>query len=317
MTVTIGATLSGGGELVMGELRTSEPMSRHTSWRAGGVAKRFFKPDNLDELATFLAQTPGDEPIVWIGLGSNLLVRDGGINGSVICTSGVLGKMALLESDLIRAEAGVPCAKFARFSVRFGLAGAEFLIGIPGTIGGALAMNAGAFGGETWPIVEAVETMDRQGRRYLRTPEEYRIAYRNVVGPVDEWFIAGHFRLKIAREDGLSRTRVLLDKRNETQPTGQASCGSVFRNPEGDFAGRLIEACGLKGHAIGGAFVSEKHANFIINGGDATAADIEALIQFIIARVEAEQEVRLEPEVHIVGDAVPVTEMPASGMEEQ
>jgi len=288
----------------MGELRTSEPMSRHTSWRAGGVAKRFFKPDSIEELATFLAKTAADEAIVWVGLGSNLLVRDGGINGSVICTSGVLGKLALLESDLIRAEAGVPCAKLARFSVRFGLAGAEFLIGIPGTVGGALAMNAGAFGGETWPIVEAVETMDRNGRRYLRTPEEYQIAYRSVVGQQDEWFIAGHFRLKFARQDGLARTKALLEKRNETQPTGQASCGSVFRNPEGDHAGRLIEACGLKGHAIGGAVVSEKHANFIINSGGASASDIETLIHYVMARVEKKHGIRLVPEVHIVGDAL-------------
>jgi len=304
MNVIFESTVTGGGERFMGELRTSEPMSRHTSWRTGGEAKRFFKPESIEELSSFLAQTAVDETIIWVGLGSNLLVRDGGIDGSVICTSGVLGKMALLESDLIRAEAGVPCAKLARFSVRFGLAGAEFLIGIPGTVGGALAMNAGAFGGETWPIVEAVETMDRHGRRFLRTPEAYQTGYRSVTGPQDEWFVAGHFRLKIARGDGLARTKALLEKRNETQPIGQASCGSVFRNPAGDYAGRLIEACGLKGHSIGGAVVSEKHANFIINNGTATAADIEALIQFIITRVEVEQGVRLIPEVHIVGDAV-------------
>lgn len=288
----------------MGEIRTSEPMSRHTSWRTGGVAKSFFKPESLDELAAFLAETPEDEKLVWIGLGSNLLVRDGGIDGTVICTSGVLGKMALLENDLIRAEAGVSCAKFARFGVRYGLTGAEFLIGIPGTIGGALAMNAGAFGGETWPIVEAVETMDRRGRRYLRTPEEFQVTYRSVIRPADEWFVAGRFRLRIARDDGLAHARALLEKRNETQPTGQASCGSVFRNPEGDFAGRLIEACGLKGCAIGGARVSEKHANFIINTGGATTADIEALIHYIMERVEKEQGVRLVPEVHIIGDAL-------------
>ncbi|HED39761.1 MAG TPA: UDP-N-acetylmuramate dehydrogenase [Chromatiales bacterium] len=292
----------------MGELRCNESMSRHTSWRVGGTAKRFFKPDTVEELATFLAQLPPEEPIVWVGLGSNLLVRDGGIDGAVICTSGVLGKLALLESDLIRAEAGVPCAKLARFSVRFGLAGGEFLIGIPGTVGGALAMNAGAFGGETWPIVEMVETIDRQGRRYLRTPEEYQIGYRTVTGPEDEWFLAAHFRLRIAREDGLARTRALLEKRNETQPTGQASCGSVFRNPEGDHAGRLIEACGLKGYSMGGAVVSEKHANFIINSGTATAADIEGLIQLVMRRVEEEQGVKLVPEVHIVGDAAPIGE---------
>lgn len=292
----------------MGELRNSESMARHTSWRTGGEAKRFFKPDNLDELAVFLAQTPADEPVVWVGLGSNLLVRDGGIKGAVISTSGVLGAMALLESDLIRAEAGVPCAKLARFSVRFGLEGAEFLIGIPGTVGGALAMNAGAFGGETWPLVEAVETMDRQGRRYLRSPEMYRVAYREVVGPSDEWFIAAHFRLRIAQElKGLAHIKALLEKRNETQPMGQASCGSVFRNPQGDYAGRLIEVCGLKGETIGGACVSEKHANFIINTGDATAADIEALIHLIIERVEREQGVRLIPEVQIVGDALPAS----------
>jgi len=302
VTVISETTMSAEDEVFMGELRTSEPMSRHTSWRVGGEAKHFFKPESIEELAIFLAQTDADEEIIWVGLGSNLLVRDGGINGAVICTSGVLGKLALLESDLIRAEVGVPCAKLARFSVRFGLAGAEFLIGIPGTVGGALAMNAGAFGGETWPVVEAVETMDRYGQRYLRTPEEYKIAYRSVEGPMNEWFVAGHFRLKIAREDGLTRTRALLEKRNETQPVGQASCGSVFRNPEGDYAGRLIEACGLKGYGIGGAVVSEKHANFIINSGDASAADIESLIQYVMVRVEAEHGVRLVPEVHIVGD---------------
>ncbi len=304
MTVISETTMSAEDEIFMGELRTSEPMSRHTSWRTGGEAKHFFKPDSIEELATFLAQVPVDEEIVWIGLGSNLLVRDGGINGAVICTSGVLGKLVLLESDLIRAEAGVPCAKLARFSVRFGLAGAEFLIGIPGTVGGALAMNAGAFGGETWPVVEAVETMDRHGRRYLRTPEEYKIAYRSVEGPANEWFIAGHFRLKIAREDGLARTKALLEKRNETQPMGQASCGSVFRNPEGDHAGRLIEVSGLKGYVIGGAVVSEKHANFIINSDGASAADIENLIHYVMRRVEAEHGIRLVLEVHIVGDAV-------------
>ncbi len=290
-----------------GQLRFNEPMARHTSWRVGGKAKRFYQPKDVDDLAVFLGQLSEDERLFWIGLGSNLLVRDGGIEGTVICTSGVLNTIERLGDNMVRAEAGVACAKVARFCARIDLRGAEFMVGIPGTMGGALSMNAGAFGGETWSLVRAVETINRHGQRFLRKPAEFDIAYRQVKGANDEWYIAAH--LELTPGDGkqaTARIKELLDKRNVTQPTGVASGGSTFRNPPGDYAGRLIEASGLKGFCIGGACVSDKHANFIINNGNASAADIEALITHIAITVEKIQGIRLQPEVHIVGDQQPL-----------
>lgn len=287
-----------------GTLKRNEPMARHTTWRVGGPAERYFEPADLDDLAVFLAQLPEAEPLTWVGLGSNLLVRDGGIRGTVIMTSGLLKEIELLDAGLVRAEAGVACAKVARFCARQHLTGAEFLAGIPGTMGGALAMNAGAFGGETWQRVVAVETLDRQGRRHLRRPEEFQVSYRRVIGVAGEWFVAAHLRLRRGdTETGTARIKALLERRSATQPIGLPSCGSVFRNPPGDHAARLIEACGLKGHCIGGACVSEKHANFIINTGAATAADVEALIDHVAARVEQQHGVALVREVHIIGEA--------------
>ncbi len=288
-----------------GELLHDEPMSRHTTWRIGGPADRYYRPADIDDLAEYLSQLPEGEPVFWLGLGSNLLVRDGGIRGSVIATSGMLNELARIGDNCLRVEAGVSCAKVARFAARHGLTGAEFLAGIPGTLGGALAMNAGAFGGETWRIVTALETLDRHGGRHHRAPDEYEVAYRHVRGPVGEWFVAAE--LQLAPGDtaaAQARIKELLARRGETQPTKQANAGSVFRNPTGDFAARLIEACGLKGICEGAACVSEKHANFIVNTGGATAAQVEALIRRVADTVEREQGVRLVREVHIVGEAL-------------
>ena len=288
-----------------GKLLHDEPMARHTTWRIGGPADRYYQPADIDDLAEYLSQLPEGEPVFWLGLGSNLLVRDGGIRGSVIATSGMLDQLEMVGDDRLRAEAGVSCAKVARFAARHGLTGAEFLAGIPGTLGGALAMNAGAFGGETWPIVRAVETLDRHGQRHRRTPDDYEIGYRHVRGPVGEWFVAAELQLRPGdTEAGQARIKELLAKRGATQPTKQANAGSVFRNPEGDFAARLIEACGLKGVCEGAACVSEKHANFIVNTGGATAAQVEALIRRVADTVERQQGVRLVREVHIVGEAL-------------
>ena len=286
-----------------GTLKFNESMARHTSWRVGGLADRYFEPADLNDLADFLAQTSSDEALMWLGLGSNLLVRDGGIRGTVIITSGLLNGLQVLESGLLRVEAGVSCAKVARFAARQDLVGAEFLAGIPGTMGGALAMNAGAFGGETWERVAAVESIDRHGKRCVRQPDEYQISYRSVKGPVDEWFVAAHLSLeKGDATEATVKIKALLERRNESQPIGLPSCGSVFRNPKGDYAARLIEACGLKGTCIGGACVSEKHANFIINANNATAADIENLIEKVAATVEQQHGICLIREVHIVGE---------------
>ena len=290
------------GSGLRGTLRLDEPLARHTSWRVGGPADRYYEPADLDDLMHFLRTVPAQEPIHWIGLGSNLLVRDGGVRGTVLCVTGRLKSLTAVAENRVRAEAGVPCAQLARFCARHGLSGAEFLAGIPGTVGGALAMNAGAFGGETWGIVAAVETIDRRGQIRTRLPADYRVSYRSVVGPDQEWFVAGHFQLGAgAAADGKALIKSLLAKRGATQPTQQPNAGSVFRNPVGDHAARLIEATGLKGTCEGDACVSELHANFIINRGKATAAQIERLIAIVQERVLAAQNVRLEPEVRSIG----------------
>jgi UDP-N-acetylmuramate dehydrogenase len=287
-----------------GELMLNEPMGRHCSWRTGGPVRQLYKPADSADLQAFLQQLPEDEPVLWIGLGSNLLVRDGGYAGTAILTMGALQRMEILDGDILCAEAGVTCAKLARTTAREGYTGLEFFAGIPGTIGGALAMNAGAFGGETWEHVVRVETIDHRGRVRERFPEEFVVHYREVEIPQGEWFLAGYFRL--GRGDvgaAQQRIRELLERRSATQPTTQPSCGSTFRNPANDHAARLIESIGLKGHCIGGACVSVKHANFIINEKDATASDIEQLIDYVQQQVAERCGVELVREVHIVGEA--------------
>jgi len=287
-----------------GTLRHNEPMSRHTSWRVGGPADRFYEPADLDDLAEFVRTVPADEPLHWIGLGSNLLVRDGGVRGTVLMLSGRLNRLEQIGDSGVRAEAGVASAKLARFSAQHGLRGAEFLAGVPGTVGGALAMNAGAFGGETWNIVTAVETLNRRGERRTRLPHDYKVGYRTVIGPPDEWFVAGHFGLSPGSSDeAQAQIRSLLARRGASQPTQLPNAGSVFRNPPGDYSARLIETAGLKGRRHGGARVSEQHANFIINTGSATAADIEFLIREVQGEVETRHHIHLEPEVRIIGEA--------------
>jgi UDP-N-acetylmuramate dehydrogenase len=277
------------------------PMSKHSSWHAGGPAALFFAPRNAGDLAAFVRQLPAVVPLLWVGLGSNLLVRDGGFPGAVIQTHGALGVLERISATRIHAEAGVPCARIARQCVKWGLGPAEFFAGIPGTLGGALAMNAGAWGGETWKHVVEVDVLDRRGVRRTRPPADYAVGYRSVVGTADEWFLGA--RLEFERQPGANSDaiRELLERRRETQPIGEWSCGSVFANPPGNHAARLIDSAGLKGHRIGGASVSEKHANFIINHGTATAGDIEDLILHVQRTVETMYRVRLEPEVRIVG----------------
>jgi UDP-N-acetylmuramate dehydrogenase len=279
------------------------PMSRHSSWHAGGPADLLFTPRDALDLAAFLRQLPPTMPLLWVGLGSNLLVRDGGFRGAVILTHGALGALHRLSLQRLYVEAGVPCARIARQCVKWGLGPAEFLAGIPGTLGGALAMNAGAWGGETWQHVLEVDTLDRQGVRRTRPAGDFEVGYRHVQGPPGEWFLAA--RLEFERRPGTNAEaiRELLGRRRETQPIGAWSCGSTFTNPPGDHAARLIDSAGLKGLRIGGAAVSEKHANFIINDGTATAADIEALIRHVQATVEAVHQVKLVTEVRIVGEA--------------
>lgn len=282
-------------------------LAKLNTWRVGGAAKQLYQAPSLEALIEFLPTLAIDDIPVWIGLGSNVLIRDGGIPNTVILTNPGLGQLSMLSETVFRAEAGVTCAKVAKFCVKHDLDKGEFFAGIPGTVGGALRMNAGAFGGETWSAVVAVETINQQGEIHLRDAAEYQAGYRSVAGPgltigKPEWFVAGHFSLP--KGDGQAtqqRIKALLKKRGETQPIGLPSCGSVFRNPPGDFAARLIEACDLKGYRIGAAEVSPKHANFIINIGNATAKDIEQLIAHVQATVLEQKGIELHAEVKFLG----------------
>ena len=289
-----------------GDLFYDHNLARYNSWRVGGDAERFYRPADLADLKNFLDQLPYYEPLTWLGLGSNVLIRDGGIAGTVILTINRLKEMKLYNKEaekiIIRAEAGVTCAKLARFCASNRLEGGAFFAGIPGTVGGALAMNAGAFGSETWRYVVCVETINQFGEVYERIPDEFKIQYRQIEGLNDQFFVAGYFYFNqgnaIKEKEAIN---IFLKKRNASQPIGAYSCGSVFRNPTGDYAARLIESAGLKKTRIGNAEVSKKHANFILNKGNARAADIERLIHHVADCVYRVHGVRLIKEVHIIG----------------
>lgn len=329
-------------------VRRNEPLSRHTSWHAGGPAEVFFCPRDRSDLIGFLRSLHTDVPLYFIGLGSNLLVRDGGLPGVVISTRGTLDRLDRLSQTTLYGEAGLTCARLARQCVKWSLGSAAFFAGIPGTLGGALAMNAGAFGGETWPHVRQVETIDRRGVVHIRTPEDYHIGYREVIpihasrvplqaapvsgenlvhplppplapAPVladpatpptpragEEWFLSARLAFEARDEGSEEQVRALLERRKASQPIGEWSCGSVFRNPAGMHAAQLIESAGLKGFEIGDAVVSVKHANFFINRGAARAADLERLILHVQETVERVHGVRLLPEVRIIGNSGPV-----------
>lgn len=288
---------------VSGELRYNEPMSRHTSWRVGGPAELFFKPADLGDLSLFLNELDAATPVFWLGLGSNLLVRDGGIPGVVIAAAGIFKELERIADLEVRAGVSLPCTQLARQCVRWNLGPSEFFAGIPGTVGGALAMNAGAHGGETWQRVRSVTTIDRKGDVNKRTPDEYRIGYRSVSGVAGEWFVEAVLEFDAGVGASQETLKQMLARRRDTQPLGLPSCGSVFRNPEGDHAARLIEASGLKGFMLGGAEVSDKHANFIINRNDASARDIESLISHVQRAVSEIHGIDLVHEVRIVGEA--------------
>jgi len=295
-----------------GRFSLNEPMRKHTSWRTGGMADRAYFPRDLQDLTRFIRTIPKDEPVYVVGLGSNLLVRDGGLRGTVVFTHGALNGLCVepgaAGETLIYAEAGLASPKVARFAATHGFAGAEFLAGIPGTVGGALAMNAGCYGRETWDVVAAVLCVGNDGQIVRRTANEFEIAYRHVAlstaQPAShEWFAAAWLRLDRGDADQSRRLiKDLLQRRIATQPLDQPNAGSVFRNPPGDYAARLIEACGLKGFAVGGALVSRKHANFIVNQGSATATDIEALIDTVQQTVLERCGIELQREVRIIGE---------------
>ncbi len=311
-----------------GVLKLNEPLAKYTTWKIGGNAECFYQPKDSDDIVKILQLIPDSTPVYWIGLGSNLLIRDAGVNGLIIYSNGVLNELDIQcpegqdknkEICLITSQVGVACAIFSRKVANYGINGAEFLSGIPGTIGGALAMNAGAFGGETWRYVRQVETINQYGQRFLRTPDDYLISYRSIrlkdtitkenreKGNAQEWFLSATFGFE-KDEKGLQKSKAkikrLLNKRAQSQPTKQANAGSVFKNPENDYAARLIESCGLKGKTINGAQISEKHANFIVNIGNAKSQDVEKLIAEIKNKIWLKYAIKLETEIRIIGQQV-------------
>lgn len=288
-----------------GRLLLDEPMARYTSWAVGGVADAVYRPADTDDLGQFMALLPSDIAIHWVGLGSNLLVRDAGVRGVVILLKAAMQELEL-KGDVVTAGAGVTCARLARQVANWGYADSAFFAGIPGTLGGALAMNAGAHGGETWAQVVEVQVMDRSGSTEWLAPSEWQVGYRSVesVSQRECWFVAARLQFaKGSAEAGIQAIRELQAHRAATQPIDQRSCGSVFRNPVGDHSARLIEVSGLKGLRMGGAQVSEKHANFIVNADNAKAADIERLINHVRSTVAEQHGVSLHPEVRIIGEA--------------
>jgi UDP-N-acetylmuramate dehydrogenase len=288
-----------------GTLLMNESMARYNSWRIGGKADRLYIPSSLDDLSAFLQSLDAEEPVNFVGLGSNLLVRDDGVRGTVVVLHNALNRLQM-EGNLIYADAGVTCAKLARFTAKQAKQGGEFWAGIPGTVGGALSMNAGCHGGETWDSVHRVLTIDLKGTVHERNATEFVVAYRHVEMPVvNEWYVGAWFNLAVGDpEVSEQKIKTLLAKRLETQPLNLPNAGSTFRNPEGDYAARLVEACGLKGHMIGGAQISEKHANFIVNLGKATAHDIEQLIDLMRDQVKEKFGISLQQEVHVLGNKV-------------
>jgi UDP-N-acetylmuramate dehydrogenase len=290
-------------ELIKGEIRCGAPMSEYTSYRVGGPADCLVFPADADDLKKILGWCRlENRPYFLLGNGTNLLVRDGGIRGCVVSLSRLTG----IEEDgdcIVRAGAGEPLGRLVEFACRRNLAGLEFAAGIPGSVGGALVMNAGAFQGEMKGVVECVRFMDAAERVFTRTNEGCRFAYRYMYMQNGEVILEGRFRLKRDGEEEI-RTRIdeIIKKRMARHPYDLPSAGSVFKNPSAEPAARLIEGAGLKGTTIGGAQVSEKHANFIVNCGRARAQDVLALIRLVQDRVFQEKGIRLEPEIRIVGE---------------
>ena len=288
---------------VRGRLLSDVAMARYSTWRAGGPAAMLFMPADHEDLIVFLQGLAPEVPVYMIGLGSNLLVRDGGVDGVIIRLAPGLAELTLAGPGRIHVQAGVAMPKLARFAAQHSLGQAGFMAGIPGSVGGALAMNAGCFGASTWDSVVSVSVITPSGQLVDEPADQFAIGYRYVHHPKLEplWFVAAAFALPPAEAQEQQHDRAMLEQRAATQPIGTANAGSVFRNPDGDSAGRLIETAGLAGANIGGVAVSSKHCNFFINDGAATAADIEALITHVQDRVLAHSGVNLELEVRIIG----------------
>jgi len=340
-----------------GKLLQTHSLANYTSWKIGGPADYFYQPADLQDLQLFLQASPS-LPITVLGAGTNILIPDDNIRGTVIYLRNCLNQIDILgpslalrtatcpviaseakqssnnnalrdfldcraaksavcndesadnfrpnEQLLLRVEAGFSLSLLLKHCIDLGAIDAIFMSGIPGTVGGALAMNAGANGGSIWQFVKAVEVINQSGQIITKDASEFKASYRQVTGlKPNEWFVAAHLNFNTTKdqdkiEQAKQKIANYLQKRKDTQPLDLPNCGSVFRNPLNDYAARLIEASGFKGKQIGGAQVSTKHANFIVNQGDATALDILQLIQGIMRKVKQDHDIELIPEVRII-----------------
>lgn len=285
-------------------------MAHHVSWHAGGMASAAYWPADCDDLREFVRRQPADAALLLVGNGSNLLVRDGGFDGTVIFTAGLQKLQIELAPPAhgyrqVYAEAGVAATQLAKFAAANGLTGLEFLAGIPGTVGGCVAQNAGCFGSESWDCIDRVNMLNRRGELIQRSHAEFEVGYRRVepLIEVGEWFAGAWFDLREADGSAAMRTvHEFIAKRRDSQPLDMPNAGRAFRNPQDNFAARLIQLAGMAGARLGGARVSERHPNFVINGGDASASDIERLIDLVAERVQEKFGVRLQCDVRIVGN---------------
>lgn len=284
---------------IRGKIAYQYSIKKHNSWHVGGMVKCCFWPVDLADLQCFLSTLPPSERIIFLGLGSNVLFPDGILDATVIITVKGLNAMRTIDRHRLQVECGVSCAKVAKKSVHMGYTDGAFFSGIPGSIGGALRMNAGAFGGETWTVVESVEILSRSGTIKTLSANRIAIQYRHVKLSEPGWFVSAQLCFQKQAVPGPDPISALLKKRNASQPIGSFSCGSVFKNPIGHYAAKLIEQCGLKGLRVGDAVVSPKHANFIVNEGAATANDIATLMAHIQNIVSERYALWLEPEVTI------------------
>lgn len=290
-------------QLTAGTLLEREPMSKHTSFRIGGPADLFVQPANEEELWNALHLARQEKvPFFIVGNGSNLLVSDEGFRGMILHTGGMLKDISV-EGDVIYAQAGALLSTVAKTALEHGLAGMEFAAGIPGTLGGAVCMNAGAYGGEMKDILLDAEVLTQEGERLVLPVEELDLSYRHsVIFEKNYVVLAAHIRLSRGDTAEIkNRMNELAGARRDKQPLEYPSAGSTFKRPEGYFAGKLIQDAGLKGYTVGGAQVSEKHSGFVINRGGATAEEVRFLIRQVQQKVRSQFGVELEPEVRMLG----------------
>ena len=288
-------------KMLKGRLREDVSLKDYNTWKIGGKAEYFYEPSDIKDLKLFL-ELLQNTPITFLGNGSNVLIRDGGINGCVICLKNTLNNYFVKDEEYI-FEAGLSCMKMAQITARENYEGLEYLCGIPGSLGGALAMNAGCYGGNIWDHVSTVSLINNDGEIIKKNKNDFIIGYRNTSLEENNFFISAVFKLRKNKlKNSLEKIKEFLQDRRSKQPTGLLSCGSVFKNPKNMYAAKLIESIGLKGYKIGGACISEKHANFIISDKSTKSIDIEKLINFTQKEVFKKKEVILETEVKFIGN---------------